>query len=83
MDYKGAVLTHQLLGPAELLDLETNGFSQLDGVLHHEHSFPITLPDVHMDGPMIVAVEEEPKSVFCEYGGHVRGDGALGLGYLL
>jgi hypothetical protein len=64
LDYKLSVLLRKLLGARQLLDLESLRFPQLDTFLDVEHCFASASPHVDVNGPMFVAVKEEPIPIF-------------------
>jgi len=41
-----------------------------DLILHEKNSLPISLPDMHMNGLMVIAVEEKYVAVFSKDSGH-------------
>ena len=69
-DYKVSVFHCQVLRTAEFLNFEADGLPQLDGVPDVEHGFAGTFPDMDVNGPVIVAVKEEPEPVPSEDRGH-------------
>lgn len=61
------MLLRQALRTSELLDLEPNRFPELDVSdirAYVENGFTVTLAYVHMYGPVVVAIEEEPEAIF-------------------
>jgi hypothetical protein len=73
LEDKVTTLVCQGFCPAELLDLEAEGLPELDILPDDEDGFTIALSHVHVDGKMIVAVEEESEAVLCEHGWHLFG----------
>jgi hypothetical protein len=54
-------------GLGQFPNLQTLRFAPDHTILHLEHRFAATTTNVHMDGPVLVAVEEELVSVLLEY----------------
>ncbi len=78
-DYKLAILSSQLLCLSEFLDLQPGRRAEFDSTLYVEHRLAVTLADVYVDRTMVVAVEEEPKTVLREDPRHGRILGGDGL----
>ena len=70
LDYKLLVFACQVLGFRQLLGLESNGFAENHLAFDFENSFAVSPSHMDMDGSVIIAVEEEAISVFCEYCRH-------------
>jgi hypothetical protein len=41
-------------------------------ILHEKNSFPVSLSDMHVNGFMVIAVEEKSVAVFLEDSGRIR-----------
>ena len=70
LDYKFFVLLSHVLSFNEFLRLQADRLAQNDVTFNFKYSFAAAMPDVNMDGSVIVAVEKETKAVFGEYYWH-------------
>ena len=67
-----SVLFCQFLGSREFPDFHSSGFTEFNGILRIENGFTITLPNMDVNRPVIVAVKRELESVLLENQGHRR-----------
>jgi len=72
LNNKLSVLFCKRLRFGQLPHLEALGLSQLNAMLHLEHSLPTPAPHVDVDGAVLVAVEKELVPVFLEDLWHPR-----------
>ena len=70
LDYKFFVLRSQVLSLHEFLRLQADRLAQNDVPINFKYSFAAAAPDVNVDGCVVVAVEEETKTVFGKYCWH-------------
>jgi len=63
---KVSVFRCKLLCLGQLPHFEPLGLAQFHSLLHLENGLTSAIPHMNMDGPMFVAVEEEPIAVFLE-----------------
>jgi hypothetical protein len=73
LDYKLPVLLGKLLGFRQFLDLQSLRFTQHNFVFDDEYGFAVAVPNMHVDRPTVVAVEEKPIAIFFKNRGHLVG----------
>ena len=70
LDNKLTILTGKCLGFLELAGFHAHSLSERDVRFDFKNSFATPIANMHVDGSMIIAVEEKTEAVSGENSGH-------------